>query len=510
MCKQAIRVLSILVGVVGLLAARPIPIFPIPAIPIPQQQNARPVPLFIGDPAVAQPITAPIIPQNPFMATGAWNNIHNDAYMSDTYVTGGPMGHSPEVLSTFLGTVTQPGNNIVTGLVVVLTFDQQGLLIAAAVRVNREAGTAQVHLVLIDPDTLATLGVLPLPEEQITVARNFRPAGSYFYLDQLDRIIIGTVERTIWVVSHTATTFSHDETYDLRTIIPADDSIQAVQPDWNGRLWFTTKGGLVGTLGSSGNLLGTLRLEGERVANSHATDETGGVFIASTHAMYRFDADSLGRPVVTWREPYDAGTHTKAGQVDIGTGTTPTLMGTEYVTITDNAEPRMHVLVYRRAKVVTGQRLVCAEPVFKPGNSSTENSLVATDKSIVVENNFGYKSEKATEFGRTTKPGITRIDVDSTGCQTVWTNEDESIPTVVTKMSLANGLIYTYTKPKGPVNTDAWYLTAIDFETGMTVFKRLAGTGILYNNHYAALYLGPNGTAYVGVLGGIVAIRDTE
>lgn len=507
MCKQAIKILLILFGVACMLAAQPSPI-PNP-VSIPNQPDARPVPLFLGDPAVAQPIAAPAIPQNPFMATGAWGNIHNDSYMSDTYVTGGPLGHSPEVISTFLGAVTPP-DNIVTGLVVVLAFDQQGRLIAAPVRVDRSAGTAQVHLVLIDPDTLATLAFLPLPEEQITVARNFRPAGSYFYLDQLDRIIIGTVERKIWVVSHTATAFSHDDTYDLSGVIPEDDSIQAVQPDWNGLLWFTTKGGLVGTLDSSGNLLGTLRLVGERVANSHATDETGGVFIASTHAMYRFDADSLGKPAVTWREPYDAGTHVKAGQVDIGTGTTPTLMGTEYVTITDNAEPRMHVLVYRRAKQVTGSRLVCAEAVFQPGNSSTENSLVATDRSIVVENNFGYKSEVSTLNGHTTKPGITRIDVDSCGCHTVWTNEQESIPTLVTKMSLANGLIYTYTKPRGPANTDAWYLTAIDFETGKTVFKRLAGTGILYNNHYAALYLGPNGTAYVGVLGGIVAIRDTQ
>ena len=185
-------------------------------------------------------------------------------------------------------------------------------------------------------------------------------------------------------------------------------------------------------------------------------------------------------------------------------------MGTEYVTITDNAEPQMHVLVYRRAKDVQGSRLVCAEPVFKPGKGSTENSLVATDKSIIVENNFGYVDITSTQNGSTIEPGITRIDVDETGCHTVWTNETESIPTVVTKMSLANGLIYTYTKDKGPANTDAWYLTAIDFWTGKTVFKQLAGTGTLYNNHYAPLYIGPNGTAYVGILGGLVAIRDSQ
>jgi hypothetical protein len=156
-------------------------------------------------------------------------------------------------------------------------------------------------------------------------------------------------------------------------------------------------------------------------------------------------------------------------------------MGEEFVTITDNADPRMHVLVYRRAKDVQCQRLVCAEPVFPPGSSDTENSLVATDRSIVVENNFGYKDPNATRNGRTTKPGITHIDMDADGkgCHTVWTNMDEHIPSVVTKMSLDNGLIYTYTKPKGPANTDAWYCTAIDFETGKTVYSQLAGTGDL-------------------------------
>jgi hypothetical protein len=79
----------------------------------------------------------------------------------------------------------------------------------------------------------------------------------------------------------------------------------------------------------------------------------------------------------------------------------------------------------------------------------------------------------------------------------------------VSKLSLATGLVYTYTKPKGPATTDPWYFTAIDFETGETVFQQLAGTGAGFNNQYAGSYLGPNGTLYVGVLGGIVAMRDT-
>ena len=136
----------------------------------------------------------------------------------------------------------------------------------------------------------------------------------------------------------------------------------------------------------------------------------------------------------------------------------------------------MHVLVFRRAKTVTGDRLFCSVPVFQPGANSTGNSLVATDSSIVVENNFGYKSLKSTEHGKTTKTGLARIDLDAQGCRTVWTNTEESIPTLVTKLSLASGLIYTYTKPKGPANTGAWYFTAIDFATGQTVYKQLAAS----------------------------------
>ena len=97
------------------------------------------------------------------------------------------------------------------------------------------------------------------------------------------------------------------------------------------------------------------------------------------------------------------------------------------------------------------------------------------------------------------------------GCRTVWTNKEVSAPSSVNKMSVANGLIYAYTKSKGPANTDGWYFTALDFESGAVVYSQLAGTGLLYNNHYAPVYLGPDGkTAYVGVLGGLIAIRDTK
>lgn len=60
------------------------------------------------------------------------------------------------------------------------------------------------------------------------------------------------------------------------------------------------------------------------------------------------------------------GTGTKPGSVNQGSGTTPDLFGTgqEYVAITDNADDRMNVLVFRRgADIPADRRLVCSVPV---------------------------------------------------------------------------------------------------------------------------------------------------
>jgi hypothetical protein len=81
---------------------------------------------------------------------------------------------------------------------------------------------------------------------------------------------------------------------------------------------------------------------------------------------------------------------------------------------------------------------------------------------------------------------------------------------VVPKVSGRAGLVYTYTKPKRSDGQDAWYLTALDFDTGRTVWRRLAGEGLGYNNNYAPVTISPKGTAYVGVLGGLTRFRDAR
>ena len=216
---------------------------------------------------------------------------------------------------------------------------------------------------------------------------------------------------------------------------------------------------------------------------------------------------------MTWRERYANTGEQKPGQVSAGSGTTPTVMGRRWVTITDNSDP-MRVVVYRRGAGVRGEREVCSVPVFSRGASATDNSLIAAGRRIVVTNNYGYTGPAAVEGGGVTTPGIERVDVDrdGRGCHRVWANDKHRSPSSVPKLSLANGLVYTVLKDpvRQDETEDAWYLGAFDMRTGKLVYRVRYGTGLGFNVNYAPVTLGRGGTAYVGVLGGLVRIADTR
>ena len=211
----------------------------------------------------------------------------------------------------------------------------------------------------------------------------------------------------------------------------------------------------------------------EGVYNSLAVDEQG-VYVVTVEALYRMSADPSGRPRADWRASYDRGAEQKPGQLSRGSGTTPTVLPGGRVAITDNAEPRMNVAFYDTG---TG-REICRAPVFDNGASATENSLVSVGDGVIVENNYGYDGPQSTLLGRATSGGIARVDLDGDDCSVAWTN-DEIAPTSVPKVSLANGLLYAYTKRPTWWGVSAWYLTAVDARTGRTAFSVRTGTGHL-------------------------------
>ena len=81
-------------------------------------------------------------------------------------------------------------------------------------------------------------------------------------------------------------------------------------PDWSGRLWWVTDTGVVGYTDPASGMSWAIKLPSpQQIGNSFAVDETGGVFIASNYAMYRFEVDATGqKPTITWCYSYDRGT----------------------------------------------------------------------------------------------------------------------------------------------------------------------------------------------------------
>ncbi|MEX2193966.1 MAG: hypothetical protein WD844_01655 [Thermoleophilaceae bacterium] len=455
-----------------------VPAIPIPEIPPPQ------APAAIGDPATPDPLVVPDPPRHPFMAPNGRSNLHVDAYQTDVHQGPGPLGENTRRNSTFL-----------EGVCASVTFDSRGDIVTICV------GLEGPKLVKLDPETLELLSIFPLPPRILTSLSIFNDfaGGGYFYLDHTDRAVIPTTTRQIWVVREQAGGFALDRTYDLSAQLAFGDKIISALPDWSGRIWFASIEGVVGWVDPASGRVHSVRM-GEEIANSFAVDEDGGVYVVTDKAFYRYEAGAGATPVVAWRAEYENSGISKPGQVHAGSGTTPTVMGTEHVAITDNADP-MNVVVHSRAD---GSE-VCKVPVFDQGSSATDQSLIATPDSLVAENNYGYTGPLATNDGAVTAPGLARVDLAT--CSVVW-ESDEIAPTVVPKLSAANGLVYTYTKPPGDAE-DPWYLTALDWDTGETVFKRLAGAGLGFNNNYAPVTLGPDGSAYVGVLGGLARLADS-
>jgi hypothetical protein len=454
------------------------------------------------------------IPQHPYMAPNPGSNMHCDAYISDTYEASGPLGLKPEVISRTQG----------FGGYGTITFDSKRRIVAVF------SNGRKFKIELMDPYTFKELASYDLPPRHWSFFfKGIRPweylgAGMYFYLDHLDRAVVPTTKNTIQVIQApdlvTSKKFELVREYDLAEyMVPGkDDSPAFALPDWDGKYyWFASVEGVVGTIDVDSGVVRTMRLQGELVENSFAVGEDG-VFIISDLAMYRFSHDDSGNPVVDWRTEYSKAAERKAGHISVGSGTSTSLVGTPkdgLIVIADNAEPRINLLFIKRSDGA----VVCGVPLFAEGKSGTDLTAIAFEHadetgrgtgvySAIAENNWGPHTFP---FVRA-EPGLTRVDAvrhsDGTySCKEVWTTREKSIGGF--RLSLGNGLVYIYDQILSRCNAK-WYFTAIDFRTGETVYRKLTGTGMGYNNWQGSLFLHPDGGIAVSTtIFGVVMIRDT-
>jgi len=459
----------------------------------------------------SKPVAHVPVPQHPFMGPNPGNNMHCDAYISDTYEASGPRGVNSEVVSRTQG----------FGGYGTICFDSRGRLVGVY------GNGRSFKIELMDPHTFEELASFKLPPRSIKFFfRGIKPweylgAGMYFYLDNQDCAIVPTTKNTVQVVQtpdmEGSTEFKLVREYDLREyVVPGkNDSAAFVLPDWNGGYyWFATTEGVVGTINMESGAVQTMRLEGELVENSFAVGEDG-VFIISDRAMYRFNHDGSGKIVVDWRTDYSKATERKAGHISVGSGSSTTLAGGRdgLILITDNDDPRINILFIKRSDGA----LVGSVPLFAEGKSGTDLTVIGLEHadangkgtgvySAVIENNWGHHVFPISY----PEPGVTRVDAvrnqDGTyTCKEVWASREESIGGF--RLSLGSGLVYIYGKEGSWIN-EKWYLIAIDFVTGETVYKKLIGTGLGYNNWQGSLFLHPEGMALSTTIFGAVMVRD--
>ena len=460
------------------------------------------VPADMGAPSESRPLAVMDHAQHPFLAESQRSSMHGGAHNWDINTYPGPRGYKTTAKHRKFSNVIGVAPNI--------SFDSQGRLITVSIKLN------SIELHLLDPETLETIAMLDLPPK---ASASDNSGGGYFHIDAKDRVLLAPANDTISIYEISESSGSPKwqlaEQYDIAGLLPEDTNIHDVIPDWSGNLWFVTGGAFLGYRDHDTGAFYTYELpaEGETIQNSFAVDQEG-LYVVSTDAIYQFQiSDATKEPFYTWREDYENGTEQKPGTLSHGSGTSPTLIGHDLVAIADDGDPFTNIVVYQRSASIEGDRLICKVPLFEQGKSATENSLLVYGNAMVVQNDYGHIY---TGNALKTSPGIMRVDVrdDRSGCDVVWHNEtflSQSLP----RLSTDTGLLYFYTfqKQKTEDFFGGWYLSAVDWETGLPLWDRLIGRGTgsmidTLSSVTAPVVLGPNGAAYVGIRTGVIMAKD--
>ncbi len=454
--------------------------------------------------SASQSTFGPPPPQNPATAVNGTATMHGDSASSDTTPYPGP-GTGP----------VSYGRTALASACPTVVIGADGYPVTLCTTIFGQTPT--VHL--LAPRSGADLASLPLPKGSLF-------GGVYAYLDNHDALVVVDGNDNLLRIGHHASgagwTLTVDQSTPLAGAIPAGDNVVGLSPGWDGKVWFATAHGVVGTVDTAAGTVRTLALPaGEGVENSISTIP-GRTAVATDHALYLLTESPDGTPAVSWRYAYDRGPARKPGQLSWGTGATPSFFGpgdgTEYVTITDNAAPHENLLVFRTDG--SGAAPVCSTPVLTQYPASgTEDAVIASGTSVYVTNTYGYAYPALPAGAPASLPssanfdgGLSRVDLNAsgTGCSPVWNSDVKSA--ALPRLSRADGKIYTVTVsgPTGLVGGDtfaAYHYAVLDPATGQLLSSTTLGLGLIWNPLQMTGTTGPDGTLYQGTETGVVEVH---
>lgn len=450
--------------------------------------------------------------QNPYLGINSLATMHGDAQSSDATPFAGP--GDPGVGGTWKVTFTNHWAACPT-----ILASQDGYIQALMTQfLGSDAKLRKPKLAIIEPASGAQLGAMEIPTGALL-------GGVYAYLDADSNLVMVDGTNALTWISHSQDGMKVwvSRRIDLTDAMKLEpkDHVVGIVPDWHGRIWVASERGVVGLADPKRNVVRLTKLQQysptERIDNSISACPQG-VSIITSHGIYMLGADaSTSKPRTIWSHSYDRGTKQKPGQLSHGSGATATFFGpngSDYVMLSDNGDRQEKLIVYRSAD----GSMVGEGPLFTPGASGTENSMIGVQNSIVGACTFGYPYAQYPDtkpaYRAQVAPGMERWDVndDASGITLKWRNNG-IYSAAVPRLSTADNLIYTCERPRGPAGVltgPVVYACAIDMDSGRVVHRqrlpRLANLLAGGDPSQMVGVIDKHGVWWQGTIGGIYRI----
>lgn len=450
--------------------------------------------------------------QNPYLGINSLATMHGDAQSSDATPFAGP--GDPGVGGSWKVTFTNHWAACPT-----ILAGQDGYIQALMTQfLGSDAKVRKPKLAIIEPASGAQLGAIEIPTGALL-------GGVYAYLDADSNLVMVDGTNALTWISHSQDGMKVwvSRRIDLTDAMKLEpkDHVVGIVPDWHGRIWVASERGVVGLIDPKRNVVRLTKLQQysptERIDNSISACPQG-VSIITSYGIYMLGADaSTSKPRIIWSHSYDRGTKQKPGQLSHGSGATATFFGpngSDYVMLSDNADRQEKLIVYRSAD----GSAVGEGPLFTPGASGTENSMIGVQNSIVGACTFGYPYAQYPDtkpaYRAQVAPGMERWDVndDASGITLKWRNNG-IYSAAVPRLSTADNLIYTCERPRGPAGVltgPVVYACAIDMDSGRVVHRqrlpRLANLLAGGDPSQMVGVIDKHGVWWQGTIGGIYRI----
>ena len=450
--------------------------------------------------------------QNPYLGINSLATMHGDAQSSDATPFAGP--GDPGVGGSWKVTFTNHWAACPT-----ILAGQDGYIQALMTQfLGSDAKVRKPKLAIIEPASGAQLGAMEIPTGALL-------GGVYAYLDADSNLVMVDGTNALTWISHSQDGMKVwvSRRIDLTDAMKLEpkDHVVGIVPDWHGRIWVASERGVVGLIDPKRNVVRLTKLQQysptERIDNSISACPQG-VSIITSYGIYMLGADaSTSKPRIIWSHSYDRGTKQKPGQLSHGSGATATFFGpngSDYVMLSDNADRQEKLIVYRSAD----GSAVGEGPLFTPGASGTENSMIGVQNSIVGACTFGYPYAQYPDtkpaYRAQVAPGMERWDVndDASGITLKWRNNG-IYSAAVPRLSTTDNLIYTCERPRGPAGVltgPVVYACAIDMDSGRVVHRqrlpRLANLLAGGDPSQMVGVIDKHGVWWQGTIGGIYRI----